>query len=402
MLDVAIVGAGPAGIAAGRALAAAGRAILLIEARPRLGGRTLTVDVAGHPVDLGAHWLHAGSINPLVKRAPELGLHIRRAPQERHLRLGRRWASAAESQAYAAAFARADAALGRAAPSRDRAADALPPLGRWRGPVVGVTSLVAGRPLDEISAADFASSEYAENWFAPGGYGRLIAWLGRDLPARLGVNVRSIRLAADQVAIGTDAGELQARTAIVTVPPTILQSGAIRFKPGLPRRVEQAIAAFRPAIYEHVVLRWPSAPFQGADRIATLSGPRLPALGLLTRLDGTGLHYLELDARLAAAASGPRGAAHLARELLREAFGARALAGLSVLTATRWRDDPLAHGSWSTAPPGSAWARDALAEPIEGRIFFAGEATDHAQWGTVGGAWLQGERAAKEALARLR
>src|SRR4051812_50158563 len=73
--DVAIVGAGAAGIAAARRCLAAGLAVAVIEARARVGGRAVTTLLKGHPVDLGAHWLHSGPINPLVRLR-----HAPRAP----------------------------------------------------------------------------------------------------------------------------------------------------------------------------------------------------------------------------------------------------------------------------------------------------------------------------------
>lgn len=402
MIDVAIIGAGPAGIAAGRALLASGRSVLLIEARGRIGGRTLTLPFAGRPVDLGAHWLHAGPINPVVRLARSLGWRMARAPQERHLFVDGRPARAAEDRAYEMAFARADAALTRGAGGvRDVAADALPQLGPWKAPVAAITGLVCGRPLRDISHADFASAEYADNLFAPGGFGALLARLGRGLPVRLGAPVSAVDWSGKGVSIETPAGRIAARACIVTVPPIVLQRGAVRFSPALPQATGEAIARFRPAIYEHVLLRWPGAPFRGRDRIATLTGRRLPGLGLLTRLDGTALHYLELDAPMTEGL-GPRGEAQLARDMLAAQFGRRALRGLQALHATSWRTDPWSMSSWSCAPPGAAGIRDQLAEPVGDKVFFAGEATDHLQWGTVGGAWAQGERAAAQALAALR
>ena len=70
--DVAVVGAGAAGIGAARRLLGMGLSVVVLEARPRIGGRALTVALRGHPVDLGAHWLHEGPINPLVKLGREL------------------------------------------------------------------------------------------------------------------------------------------------------------------------------------------------------------------------------------------------------------------------------------------------------------------------------------------
>ncbi len=66
-VEIAIVGAGAAGIAAARLCRAAGVSVAVLEARGRIGGRAVTVRLGGHQVDLGAHWLHAGDLNPLVR-----------------------------------------------------------------------------------------------------------------------------------------------------------------------------------------------------------------------------------------------------------------------------------------------------------------------------------------------
>jgi len=61
-VDVAILGAGAAGIAAARRLIARGVGVLLIEARDRIGGRAVTRTTArGWPIDLGCEWLHPPS-----------------------------------------------------------------------------------------------------------------------------------------------------------------------------------------------------------------------------------------------------------------------------------------------------------------------------------------------------
>jgi monoamine oxidase len=66
-----------------------------------------------------------------------------------------------------------------------------------------------------------------------------------------------------------------------------------------------------------------------------------------------------------------------------------------------WWADPFARGSYSVARPGHLSARMALREPVGARIWFAGEATAGGGAMTVGGATLEGERAAGEAIRKL-
>ena len=69
--------------------------------------------------------------------------------------------------------------------------------------------------------------------------------------------------------------------------------------------------------------------------------------------------------------------------------------------ATRWNHEPLALGAFSAAAPGWQGARRILMEPVQGAVWFAGEAVHETLWGTVGGAWESGERAADAVLRRL-
>ena len=53
------------------------------------------------------------------------------------------------------------------------------------------------------------------------------------------------------------------------------------------------------------------------------------------------------------------------------------------------------------ASPGGQWARKALSESLNERLWFAGEAVHETLWGTVGGAWEAGERAADAVIKRI-
>jgi len=155
--DVIVIGAGAAGIAAARQLIERGLSVAVLEARERVGGRAVTTQLRGHAIDLGAHWMHAGPINPLVALAQSRGEPLRRAAQHEHLWIGRRPARADEETAFSRAFDVADRAItGAASRAQDGpAAGALPRhLGPWRQRIAGVHALVSGRPLEEVSLHD--------------------------------------------------------------------------------------------------------------------------------------------------------------------------------------------------------------------------------------------------------
>ncbi len=408
--DVLVVGAGAAGIAAARTLVAEGLSVAVLEARDRVGGRAVTVSLRGHPVDLGAHWLHAGPINPLVALGHARGERLHRAPQEIHTWVGGRPALPRETRASGNAFAQADRAMtGRAGRgSEDRpAASALPAaLGPWRKRVAQVHGLVSGRPLEEISLDDFPSMEYGDNFFVAGGYGNYLARLAAGLPIRLGAAVRRIDWAGEGVRVETgDGGTLSARAAIVTLPMMVLREGP-SFSPPLPNAARAAIDGFRTGIYEHAVLHWPSTPFKGRDRLAGFHGRRRAPAGLLTRIEGTPFHFYELDiheaAQIDAAGGGTDAVRRHVRAVLGEQVGRARLRDLSIPVVSAWRHDPFARGSWAVVPPGHAAARLTLRDGIGGKIWFAGEALSREQWGTVGGAYEQGVRAAQAAREAIR
>ncbi|WP_375455066.1 flavin monoamine oxidase family protein [uncultured Methylobacterium sp.] len=408
--EVIVVGAGAAGIAAARSLVAAGVPVAVLEARDRVGGRTVTTLLRGHAIDLGAHWLHAGPINPLVALGRARGEPLRRAAQEGHVWVGHRRGRPAEAATSALAFGRADRAMqaGAADGGPDRsAASALPrSLGPWGARVAQVHGLVSGRPLDDVSLHDVPNMDYADNHFVAGGYGGYLARLAQGLPIALSSPVAGIDWSGDGVRVETtDGRRFAARAVIVTVPVMVLRA-SVDFAPALPARVRTAIDGFSTGIYEHAVLHWPSCPFQGRDRLAGLVGSRLSPPGLLTRIDGTPFHYFELDSvaagRIDAAGTGADGVRRRVRATLAAHFGAARLRDLSIPVVSAWRHDPWSRGSWAVVPPGHAAARQVLHAPVGDRIWFAGEALSRLQWGTTGGAYAEGTRAAEAVAERIR
>ena len=324
--DVAVIGAGAAGIAAARRLLAAGLTVAVVEARDRIGGRAVTVAVKGHPVDLGAHWLHAGPINPLVALGRSRGENLRRAPVDGHLfvrgRAGRRTERAALDRAFAVAD-RAMALAARAAEDRP-ASKALPPMGPLGRRVGGdLRARLGPAPRRGEPARLRQHGICRQPASSPAGSAPI--WRGSPTDCRCASAPRRRPSTGPARASGSRrrAGTVRARAAIVTVPIAVLQGGGIRFTPALPAATEEAVHGFTAGVYEHVVLHWPHSPFRGADRLASLVGTRREPPGLLTRIDGTPFHFFELDQPGAAALDGrdPHAPARFARAVLAAHFG---------------------------------------------------------------------------------
>src|SRR5437588_4286692 len=240
--DVAIIGAGAAGIAAARKVVAAGRRFALIEASDHVGGRCVTdTRTFGVPFDRGAHWARFPDINPVARLSGRSGLEIYPAPPGQKLRIGKRNAREGEMEDYLAALVRTNRAIQDAARSKVDVPcmQALPKdLGDWWPAVEFVLGpFGCGKNLDEISAMDFARSlERDVDAFCRQGFGALLAKLAADLPVQLNVPVTRIQSTRNAVEIETARGRITARATIVTASNGVLDAGKIKFGPDLPKR----------------------------------------------------------------------------------------------------------------------------------------------------------------------
>ena len=407
--DIAIIGAGAAGIAAGRVIAGSGRSFRIYEARQRIGGRAHTVAFGGQPLDLGAHWMHMAAVNPLIPLGETLGVTMIDTPAAFPYYVDGRRQSKAETARLRSAWAETEErALERASAAADLSvADCLPDLGDWTDSIAFNHGLYSGRAVEEVSAFDYARVEDSDNRFPRGGYGALVASLADGLPVTLDARLRRIDWGDERVLLHFADDLVEAHAVIVTVPVTVLARRAIDFVPPLPRPQGEALDAFLPAAYDHVILRWPGSPFDaGGDQLTLFKGERLRNISVLARIEDSDYHYVEIGGALMTGFEGsPDERAAFAQsvalgELIRH-FGANATRNIEVVHVTNWWDDPLSLGSWSVTPPGKALAREAMQQRVGGKLLFAGEATSPTQWGTVGGAWLEGERAARDALSVL-
>jgi monoamine oxidase len=405
--DVVVVGAGAAGIAAGKRLAALRVRFILLEARDRLGGRAWTVPTdLGKPIDLGCEWLHSANINPWSDIAVEERFTLDKTPPDWASRIAIHDGEAANADWLAARDA-LDQAYERAAlePLDRAAATLLPRGGRWNALLGAISTWANGAELERVSVKDrerYANTQL--NWRVLEGYGRLIAAYGAGLPVRLGVAVTEIDHRAAILRVVTGAGALAARRVIVTVPTNLIAEEGLRFTPALSDKREAAAGLpLGIANKLFLALDGPGAPEESYRHIVG-STRRLETGNYQIRPHGWPMISCYFGGRLATALERDGGAAMaaFACDELAGIYGNAIRRRLRPLTSSAWVSDPFARGSYSCALPGHADDRTTYAAPVDARIFFAGEACSRDQFGTAHAAFTSGVAAAESAVAALR
>src|SRR5882757_7676787 len=409
-VDVAIIGAGAAGLGAANALKDSGLSVIVLEARDRVGGRAHTIQAApGITFDLGCGWLHSANENSFVPIAEQLNFEVDRTlPPWRERAYGKAFPQSerdAFMQAIDEFYARADQAAQQAeASGRDSAANlCLEPGNRWNPMIDAISTYINGCELDQVSILDMDAYEDTNiNWRARRGYGALIAAYGASCPLALNCAVSLIDHSGKRLRIETSQGTLIADRVIVTVPTNLIADEAIRFHPALPEKVDAA-RGLPLGLADKVVLALDDAealPKEGNLRGATMRTEmgtyHLRPFGqpcIEGFFGGRFAQSLEDAGEGAlAAASIDEIAGFLGNDFRRK---------LKPLAESRWAHDPFARGSYSHALPGHAGKRAVLAAPVDGRLFFAGEATSPGFFSTAHGARDSGERAAQEVIATL-
>ncbi|HYC24494.1 MAG TPA: NAD(P)/FAD-dependent oxidoreductase [Roseiarcus sp.] len=406
-VQVAVIGAGAAGIAAARRLAEAGIDAVLIEARDRLGGRAWTIrDPSGLALDLGCGWLHSADSNPWVEIAAAQGCALDKTPPPWSRPMAHPGSSEAEQASFVQAlmsYRRRANSIGEDEPDRS-AATALEPHGRWNGLLNAVSTYYSGAELSCVSLRDLARyDDSGVNWRIPEGYGRVVATHGAGLRVRFDCAVERIDRRGRSLRIETTKGAINATAAIVTLPSALIAALPEIFHPALPAKTEAA-AGLPLGLADKLFLSLASAEqFENDSR----------CFGHTDRVETGAYHLRPFGRPMIEAYFGGRLAADLekggqpafvdfALAELAGLFGSDFRRRLSPIAYHGWGADPLSRGSYSYALPGMADRRAALSAPVEDRLFFAGEACSREAFSTAHGAYATGIAAADQAIAALR
>ena len=455
-VDVVVIGAGVAGLAAARELRDAQFDVAILEARGRVGGRIFTYrdPAVSAPIELGAEFLH-GKTPETDAIAEAAHLHVMDV-------VGDHWrAEHGRFSDVGDFFERVDRVLGKLDPQRtpdrsfteflaERETRAREKAHRKGKRAIGRRNSEARRlALEFVQGFHAADPErVSERWLANGGdpgeseeesrmgrvvdgYDRIPAHLARELFDAIELNtiVERIEWRDGSVRVhprradGTPRGVITARAAIVTVPLGVLQAepgddGAIAFDPPLPDDVRgaidgmamgpvmRAVFAFEERFWEHGLRNAPSR-----DALMNLSFLHSP--GSAVPVWWT-LHPLRAPVMVGWVGGPPArelwalGDDEIERRALRDL--ARHLGStyerLSSLLVGAWmhdwESDPFARGAYSYGLVGGTESPRVLSRPVEDLLFFAGEATDtEGRTGTVEGALATGRRAGRDAARAL-
>jgi monoamine oxidase len=434
-VEVIVLGAGMAGLAAARALGERGVRVVVLEAQQRVGGRILSQSVEGGAVvELGAEFVHG--------RPPELWALIDQAGVKTVERDGTMlregWGGGLEvdedtegDDSMFAPLEQLEDFAGEDIAFWDwlKAGD-VPELDRpaLLGYVEGFNAADARR----ISVTSLGAQQKAEDategdraWHVRGGYAQLTDYLARRVvelggEIRLGCEVLGVRWHEDEVCVETTQGDVAAPRCIVALPLGVLQR--VNKQHGLWMEPEpEAIAhaqrlAMGDAERFTMVFRdawWAGSPLLDATQLAAMSflftPQRMPPVWWTAHPEVESLPAITgwVGGPKAKALRGKSAEALgvAACTVLAEVFGVAEGTIHEALVATHrhdWAEDPYARGAYSYVPAGAMDASAAMTEPEAGVIFFAGEHTDvTGHWGTVHAALRSGLRSAEQLIAEL-
>ncbi|MEP6707990.1 MAG: NAD(P)/FAD-dependent oxidoreductase [Pyrinomonadaceae bacterium] len=444
--SVLIVGAGAAGLAAARDLASAGLPVTVIEARDRIGGRVHTIhdESLNLAVELGAEFIHGK--HPALFKLLDSSSTTFSDVTDRHWYFENGVLS--RSHDFWNKLTALFDLMSKEKPDQTFAKflDSLPD-----DPETNRAKDVATRYVQGFHAADIkragvhgliAANEAEEkiegdhSFRVMAGYESVVQRLNeaakqQGAVVHLNTVLREIHWRDDIIdaicLLGSASGEREqhfaASHAVITLPLGVLQQkssarGAVRFVPALPPEKQNAIRDIPVGHVMRVILVFRERFWEQLDIPGTGVKEDLSQLGFIHYPEAripTWWSLLPLHAPVLIGWAGGIVAEKFARlseaEMVSTALGSlKKIFGVSERSLREmlarsymhnWNTDPFSRGAYAYLPVDGLNAQQALARPIQNRLFFAGEATSVGHIGTVHGAIESGQRAAKEILGGL-
>jgi monoamine oxidase len=407
--DVLIIGAGAAGVGAGRALAKANIPFLIIEAKHRIGGRAYSDTTSlGHLWDHGCHWFHSADENILRKLAEEIGHKFLTRQRTAIMKtfMNGAWKADRLREDFVWGVLGKVARVGKE--GRDvPAATLLDPNHPWYPMAKHWLNLMYSAEPEDISTLDAGNyHDTGINLAVEDGYGALVAKLAAGLPVGTGVAARKVTGRGRDVAVETSEGTITAKAVIVAAPARMLETGRLEIE-GMPAAIADAFAHAPMGYYEKIAIAFDAKVFEGFEMpYADIFDPVAPTthpLNFELHPYGRPLAITHIAGHFARdmEREGEAGMIDFALSALVRAFGADLRKRVKKGAATHWSSDVFINGAYSCAMPGHGDVRQAFAMPIRDRIFLAGEHVHPTFQATAHGAFETGEWAAAKAIAVL-
>ncbi|XP_032436131.1 lysine-specific histone demethylase 1B isoform X1 [Xiphophorus hellerii] len=436
---VIVIGAGAAGLAAARQLQNFGTQVVLLEARDRIGGRVWDDGSLGVTVGRGAQIVNGCVNNPIALMCEQMGIRMHKLGERCDLfQEGGRATDPAIDKRMDFHFNaildvvsdwRNDKSQSQDAPLGEKVQEIKKNFLQESGMQfsdleekvlqfhLSNLEFACGSTLDQVSARFWDHNEFfaqfsGDHTLLTKGYSVLLHKLAEGLDIRTNCPVQAIDYSADAVKVTSSNGsQWTAQKVLVTVPLTLLQKNAIRFNPPLPERKLKAIHSLGAGIIEKIALQFPNrfwdSKIQGADYFGHI--PPCPEkrgmFSVFYDLDPQGKQavLMSIMSGDAVSAVGDLEDSEVVDEclkVLRELFTEQEVPDPLNYFVTRWSKDVWSQMSYSFVKTGgSGEAYDILAEDVQGKVFFAGEATNRHFPQTVTGAYLSGVREASKMAA---
>ncbi|XP_077975414.1 lysine-specific histone demethylase 2-like [Styela clava] len=435
--DVIIIGAGPAGLGGARQLHNFGIKVTILEARDRIGGRVHDDwSLNGTCVGRGAQIVNGCVNNPMALISEQLGLKMQvlrpqcdlydsnGVPISMHcdkrmdfhfnalLDIIADWRRTQQENS--------DSSLG------EKIIEAHTEWKRQSGLTfseleeqllqfhVGNLEFACGACLDKVSAFHWDQNETfaqfgGDHTLVQYGFSALLKSLAYNLDIRLSSPVTSIDYTNEKVEVQTDTGDIfSADCVLITVPLAVLKSKSILFKPELPNFKQDAMGKIGCGCIEKVGLEFPERFWEdkinGANYFGYIPSDKIKK-GFFTMFYDMPSVSMEKGNVLMSVISGDsvdaaskmteQEVVDIAMTVLRAMFPNKSIPQPIRYFVTRWKTDPYAQMAYSYIKTGSSGEDyDRLAKSIDGKLYFAGEATNRHFPQTVTGAYLSGLREA--------
>ena len=383
-----------------------GRDYLLLDASHRIGGRAYTEELApGVPFDLGAHWVMAPSVNPLIPYARNAQLALEAADEHytaaRYFE-ERDWLPDDAFQEFNEYWERQFAALAKAMDNNGDSSvfDVIDNDSRWAPYFHMFFAQDFTRDVDQASVKDAMNYVRQEDDLAvASGLGNLLARYGANIPVSLNSAVRKIDTSGTRIKLDTAKGQILADKLILTVSTGVLAARQIEFVPELPDWKLAAIDGLPLGSCTRVALMFDGPILRDLPKEFTVDTSGDGPIHFRNRPFGYDYVEIATGGRMAEwmEKSGEKATIDFILEKLRDLTGQQSVPDPTQSIVSAWDGDDWVKGAYSCAQPGAADQRAVLARPIDDRIYFAGEATSSNYYASVHGACISGSEAARAA-----